>query len=231
MQKKRNNPLLRTVLRILIICITVAVIIYLITHGRRYFSRRSIRQMQSVIHSYGTWSPLAVFFLIFISTLIPPLPLPIPIIELAAGYLYGFGPGFIVIWISQIISSLSAYGVSRYFGKKILKPLLKYRIISFYQEYLKEKGAIAVLISRSTMSSPFNVVSFLSGFTQMSMSKFTGATILGTLPESVLFSYIGSLVQHTRFRLWYVFILLVLLGITGPLLTYIVMKVEKRRLK
>jgi uncharacterized membrane protein YdjX (TVP38/TMEM64 family) len=217
----RNNATIRKILVALAIIIGVALLVYLIVHGRHYFNRVSLRQMQTVINSYGSWSPVAIIFLIVISTVIPPLPIPIMLIEIAAGLIFGFGNGFLLVWISQIIASLAAFIMTRIIGKSIFRRILENRIFNFYRRYIHNKGPLAVFMIRATMASPLNVVSFLAGLTQMHIIDFTIATILGTIPEALLFSYIGSLLQHTHLRLWYIFVLIVLLSALGPVFMYL----------
>jgi uncharacterized membrane protein YdjX (TVP38/TMEM64 family) len=217
----RNNTAIRKILLILAIIIGIAVLVYLIIQGRHYFNRRSLRQMQGVINSYGSWAPIAIILLIVISTLIPPLPLPIPLIEMAAGLIFGFGEGFLLVWTGQIIGSIGAFIMTRMIGKSIFKRILENRIFNFYRRYIHKKGPLAIFTIRATMASPFNVVSFLAGLTQMKILQFSTATVLGTIPESLLFSFIGSFLKSMRLRLWYIFILTVLLGAIGPVLMYV----------
>jgi uncharacterized membrane protein YdjX (TVP38/TMEM64 family) len=231
MPHKQNNPTLRRILIIVAAILGIALIIYLSIQGRRYFTRRSLRQMQGMLNTYGAWSPIAIFLLMLLSTIIPPLPLPIPLLEMVAGYMYGFGPGFCLIWFSQIISSLAAYGLAKYFGKKILKNILKYPIVGVYQRYINEKGPVAVFITRATLSSPFGMMSFLPALSKMGVIPYIVATALGTIPESTLFPFIGSMIRTVRLRLWYVFILVVVLGTIGPVLTYVVTKYIRRETK
>lgn len=217
----RNNSTVRKILLIIAIIIGLILLVYLIVQGRHYFNRRGIRQMQTIINSYGSWAPFALVFSIVISTIIPPLPLPIPLIEMAAGLIFGFGEGFLLVWFSQIIASVAAFVMTRIIGKSIFRRILENRIFNFYRRYIHNKGPLAIFTIRATMASPFNVVSFLAGLTQMGILQFTVATVLGTVPESLLFSYVGSLLQHMRLRLWYIFILTVLLSAIGPILMYL----------
>lgn len=226
-----QNKSIRRAVWVTCIILGLAIVITLMLTGRHYFTRRGIREIQFIVNSYGTLSPLVIFFLILISTIIPPLPIPTPLVEMAAGYIYGFWPSFFLVWISQIISSLAAYSISRYVGKRMFKKVLNNPIVAFYQAYIKEHGAIAVFVTRSTMSSPLSIVSFLSGFTDMSTLYYTLATIFGTIVESSFYSFIGSVIRGTRLRLWFVFILVVVLGALGPLLTYLVMKLISKSKK
>jgi uncharacterized membrane protein YdjX (TVP38/TMEM64 family) len=230
-RKLKNNKVLLYITFILV-CFAVAMLLFLVFKGKHYFTHRGIREVEQYISSFGIWSPAIVFFLILLSTAIPPLPLPLPLLEIASGLMYTFWPAFILVWISQILSSLLAFGMSRYIGKRLLTSLLKNKYFLLYEHYVISKGPIAVLITRATMASPFNIVSFLSGLTHMRLAYFTLATIVGTIPESALYAYIGSIIRHSRFSLWHLFILVVLLGMIGPFVTLIAVKIlnnnEKR---
>ena len=215
---------IRRVLVCLAIIIAIAVILYLIPQGRSYFSRRTIRQMGASISSHGILAPFFIIFLIFLSTAIPPLPLPVPLIEITAGLLFGFFPGFLTVWIGQILASVFAFFVTRILGKRFLRKFLSNKYISPYGEFVRKKGPLAVIMIRATMSAPFNIISFISGLTEMTPVTFTFATALGTIPEAALFAFIGTILKTTRIRLSYVFIFLVILGFAGPVMTYFILK-------
>ena len=224
LKRFRNNPKVRKVFWVTVIILIVIVLVYIGLQGGQYFTRRGIRQLQLFIRSYGPISPLIVVILIIASTAIPPLPLPIPLIEIAAGLLYGFFAGFLLVWFSQVVSSLVAYWMTRILGRRFFKKLLSNNIFNFYRRYINQKGPLAVFVTRATLAAPFNVVSFLSGLTQMNVWQFFVATALGTIPESLLFTFVGSIIRSTRLSLWYVFILIVILGAVGPVLTYAVIR-------
>ncbi len=204
-------------------------IIFIAFHGQRYFSRREIRLLDTQISSFGQISPLIVLSLILLSTLIPPLPLPVPLIEIATGLIFGFWPGFFLVWVSQIISSSLAFFLSRIFGKRLFKNILTSHIWDFYRRYLEKKGAMAVFITRMTMAAPFNIVSYLAGLTQMKTDQFLTATILGTIPESILFTIIGVQLKNIHIRLWYLFIALIILGVLGITGIFIIMRSSRNK--
>lgn len=231
MPKFLKNKKVQKSLKIIGSVLLAILVVYLIFAGRRYFTRRGIRQIQTLVKSYGTFSPLVILFLIFISNVIPPLPIPTPLVEMASGYIYGFLPSFFLVWISQIISSLAAYAIAKFIGKRVFKKILQNPVVIFYQKYLKEHGAAAVFITRTTMSSPFSIVSFLAGFTDIGFWRYAMATIFGTIIESALYSYVGSIIRVTRLRLWFVFIIVVVLGALGPIVTYAVMKLNIKQKK
>lgn len=206
-----------------------AFLYFTIRSGRAYFRRRNIRLMASQINGYGTLAPIAVFILIFISTIIPPLPLPIPLIEIAAGYIFGFGEGLLIVWISEILSSLAAFMATRLLGRKLFRPILDHKLVASYRQYIQERGSTAIIVTRALMAAPMNIVSFLAGLTQMSVGTFTGATAIGVIPESILYPYVGMLLKTTRFNLWRLSIIIVIIGAVGPVAMYLFARFRRPR--
>src|SRR5258708_7118018 len=105
MYRMRHMKMFRFILAVLLSVCIGFFFLFLFTHSRTYFGRRVILGEQRYILSYGGWAPVFVFSLILLSTIIPPLPLPVPLIEIAAGFAFGFLPGALVVWISQVLSS------------------------------------------------------------------------------------------------------------------------------
>lgn len=161
--------------------------------------------------------------LILISTVVPPLPLPIPLVEIAAGLAFGFWEGAVLVWFAQVFSSLTAFGASRYFGKRILS-VLNNRIFNLYRQYLNRRGLVAVFLIRMAMAAPFNVISYLAGMTQMKIFSFTLATALGVIPEVVLFTFLGSQFRSVHLNLGHVVILIVGAGAAGSALAFLTMR-------
>lgn len=222
----KKEQLYQLIIAIAII-LTVVAAIYAIINGRHYFNRRSLRQLQGEITSYGIWSPFIIFFLIFINILIPPLPIPVPFVEIAAGVIFGFWPGVIIVWISQVLSSIATYIFSKHIGKLFLRNLMRSNFLNFFRQFIEKRGAFAIFVIRATMSAPFSV-SYLAGFMQVGLLGFTGAIMLGAIPETVLFVYLGTLIQHTRIRLWYIFTFLVILSIL-PFILLLISKLLPKR--
>jgi uncharacterized membrane protein YdjX (TVP38/TMEM64 family) len=218
----------RRLLFITIIIVIATVILILALQGRGRFYRRTVREIESGIRSLGTFSPAAVVLLIFISTAIPPLPIPVPLVEIASGLVFGFWYGFLLSWIAQIISSLFAFYFARYLGRKILKRFSRYQFLDFYINYLKRSGYMAVFMTRALLASPFNIVSFLAGLTSMNIASFTLATIIGTIPESLFYAFIGSIIKTTRLSLGYVFALVLAVAGLGLIITYIMIELVPR---
>lgn len=218
--KKSTKLRIDRAITILGVVLTIGAVIYLAISGRHYFNSRSLRDTEIGIKSFGIWAPVMIFGSIFISTVIPPLPIPISLIEIASGLTMGLFPGVILVWTSQIISSVAAYWMTRMWGNKFGNRITKNKWLDFYRNLLVNKGALGVFIVRATMICPFNV-SFLAGLMKIEGWSFGAATALGVIPEVVFFVSIGVLLSHRiQIRLWYVFIFVVLIStIPGLILT------------
>lgn len=221
---KTKKPNYRKILLIAGGIVLAVLIVIAVINSKHYFSRRSIRDLRLLISSYGTLAPFVVFFLILLSTVVPPLPLPIPLVEVASGVIFGFWGGFLVTWASQIGSSMVAFAISRLFKKSFIGKFLNNKILSAYKDFLEKKGATAVFITRATMAAPFNITSYLAGFTKMKIWKFLLATTLGTITETALYAYVGSRLRGSHFNLWYLFIIVIVTSILGYVLTYLVVR-------
>jgi uncharacterized membrane protein YdjX (TVP38/TMEM64 family) len=207
----------KTVKKVVVIALVIAVLVglFFLFKGNNVLSRRAVRTLQRNILSYGALAPLIVIIMILLSTVIPPLPLPIPLVEMAAGMIFGFWEGWLIVWLGQIISSLAAFGIVRLFNKTVFGRWLEQRQWGFYLNYLKRTGAKAVAITRATMSAPFNIISFLAGLTPISWTSFLAATALGVIPETVLYALIGSQLRKIHIRFIWLSVIILAIGLAG----------------
>jgi uncharacterized membrane protein YdjX (TVP38/TMEM64 family) len=226
--KKSKNR--QKVFAVVAAILAAVLIIYAALHARTYFRLRNVRLIQGQIISVGVFSPLAPIALIFLSTVLPPLPLPVPLVEIATGLVFGFWEGFVLIFLGQVFSSILAFYIVRSFGKRFLSNFLNNSLFAPYQRFVDSKGASAVFIIRATMAAPFNIISYLAGLTKMSLPRFALATAIGVIPEAAIFSYLGTRLKDIHFRFWYIFLGIILLGAFGWILTFLMMKYLERNL-
>ena len=169
--------------------------------------------------------------MILLNTIIPPLPIPIPIVELASGVIFGFWEGWIIAWLGQVISSFGAFAVTRFLNKTFLSRWINNKRWSFYQEYLNQSGIKAILITRSTMTSPFNIISFLAGSSTMPWVNFLWSTMLGVIPETLIYVLIGSQLRFLHIRLIWLSTIILAISLAGVGLTFLLTPYIKSQIK
>lgn len=188
-----------------------------------FFTLRGFRVLRQSISSYGLFAPVVIIGLILAGTIVPFLPLPDPLIELAAGFLFGAFEGFVIVWVAQMIASLAAFLLAKRLRGSVLKRFLGNKMWEGYRDFINDKGVLAVLVSRLTMSAPFNITSYFAGLTDMGWTKFALATAFGIIPESLLFSFVGSQLRILRSDLWLIFGSVAIVAVIGFATTFYLM--------
>jgi len=227
MQKHKNFK--KVVIIILAVLILVGLFFLLKNHN--VLSRRSLRVLQKYILSFGIWAPLIIILLILLGTIVPPLPLPTPLVELISGVVFGFWKGWLIIWVGQIIASFVAFGIVRFFNKTFIHKWLSNKRWDFYKDFLDRRGTTAILVTRGTMTSPFNIISFLSGISSISWLSFLWATALGVIPETILYSLIGSQLRSLHIRFIWLSVAILTIGLLGFGVTFLTTAYLKSRFK
>lgn len=156
-----------------------------------------ITQMMS---SYGYF---AVFFLIFIENIFPPIPSEV--ILLLGGFMTtsaGLNP-IIMIIVSALASLTGAYllyfiglklgvpGIEKLLDGKVGKAIkLSNEDFHKSQTWFNNKGEIAVLLCRFV---PLlrSLISIPAGIAKMNFAKFTVLTFIGSLIWNTIFTYLG----------------------------------------
>lgn len=120
---------------------------------------------------------------------------PAEILDAAAGYVFGFGPGFALMMGCWLLSGLVAYAV----GAHAARPLL-YRLAGEERfrrvERLVERGGWEVLIAaRLIPIMPFSLMGYVCGAARVPLVRFTWTTVVGYAPITAYFTYVGSKLQ------------------------------------
>lgn len=119
------------------------------------------------------------------------LPVPATGIMAALGAVYGLVPGSCISFAGSMLAGLAGYGAARLPGKKAVRYLAsdpeRERFKAFFDRY----GGYAVILSRTVPILP-ETISILAGLSRMKFFRFLAALAAGTLPVSVLFTWMGT---------------------------------------
>jgi membrane protein DedA with SNARE-associated domain len=160
-----------------------------------------------LLEAIKTHGILAVILGVVIETLI--VPLPSPVIVMAAGYIL-IPQGSIItillsaLWISiiagtaQTIGSFLLYLPGYYIGKPFIERYEKYHGVSwkeikqFQKKFSKgKKEFVTLFFLRALPIMPLSVVSGLAGVMKIEPKKYTIATWLGTIPRDFFLAILG----------------------------------------
>lgn len=119
------------------------------------------------------------------------LPVPATGIMAALGAVYGLVPGSCISFAGSMLAGLAGYGAARLPGKKAVRYLATDPEMERFKAFFDRYGGYAVILSRTVPILP-ETISILAGLSRMEFPRFLAALAAGTLPVSVLFTWMGT---------------------------------------
>ena len=134
-----------------------------------------------------------VAWLVAIGLLVADLVLPIPAtgVMAALGLVYGVAVGAAVGATGSALAALLGYGLARLAGKKGIRRIAGEDEVERFRAFFDRWGGAGIIVSRVLPILP-EVMSVLAGLARMSFWRFLTALLLGTIPVSILFAYVGA---------------------------------------
>ncbi|MDZ5713168.1 TVP38/TMEM64 family protein [Jeotgalibacillus haloalkalitolerans] len=187
--------------------ITAAVSVCLIAIFLFWFNRTYLNvsptDIQQWIQSIGWWGPL-LFIVIYAFR--PIILFPASILSIAGGLAFGAIFGFIYTMIGAVLSAIVAYLIARRFNHSFIKKIQDPRV-QLVTAKMEEKGFLYVLLLRLAPLLNFDLVSYSAGLANVKLKAFTLATIIGILPGTFGYIFLGSSLAEGDMRV-------ILLGLT-----------------
>ncbi|MFB1082976.1 TVP38/TMEM64 family protein [Jeotgalibacillus sp. JSM ZJ347] len=180
----------------------IVIVIFLYWFNRTYLNV-SPTDIQQWIQSLGWWGPL-LFIIIYAFR--PIILFPASILSIAGGLAFGAIFGFIYTMIGAVLSAIVAYFIARRFNRTFIKKIQDPRV-QLVTEKMEEKGFIYVLLLRLAPLLNFDLVSYSAGLANVKLKAFTLATIIGILPGTFGYIFLGSSLAEGDMRI-------ILLGLT-----------------
>lgn len=151
------------------------------------FTRVTPERTRSFVLSFGVWAPL-VYLAAYAQ---PVVPLPASVMTGLAGAAFGKGWGMLAALTGATCRACTEFLVARLLGREVVARLLKGNAATLDQK-LGEQGFKAVLLIRLIPNLPFDVQNYGLGFSQVRFGPYVLATLLGIMPGSFAFVYLGE---------------------------------------
>ena len=119
------------------------------------------------------------------------IPTPRSALSLLAGAVFGFSQGLALVVSGGVLGGLTGFGLTRWIGRDLVTRLAGTRLTKIDQ-FVSERGLLAVLTARLLPAPPFAVVSYAAGLSGVRVVPYCLGTTLGVLPGSVLYVGIGA---------------------------------------
>jgi uncharacterized membrane protein YdjX (TVP38/TMEM64 family) len=145
------------------------------------------------LRDLGTWGVLLVAGLGLVHAVVF---FPAEILNAAAGFVYGFGPGFPLVWASWTASALLAYEIGRHAARPLLHRLLGRERFEGAEALVHRGGITFLLAARLVPIVPISLMSYVCGAARIPRWPFLWTTVAGLAPITAYFVYLGSRLQE-----------------------------------
>jgi uncharacterized membrane protein YdjX (TVP38/TMEM64 family) len=145
------------------------------------------------IGKLGAWGPV-IFIGIYIVAAV--LFIPGSVLTLGAGALFGVVLGSVCVSIGATLGATAAFLVGRYLARDVIaRKIAKNEKFAAIDRAVADEGWKIVLLTRLSPVFPFNLLNYAFGLTRVKLSHYVLASWLGMIPATVMYVYLGSLVN------------------------------------
>ncbi|WP_227396495.1 TVP38/TMEM64 family protein [Jeotgalibacillus aurantiacus] len=176
--------------------ISITVIILLLLWVNNEYLNFSPVDIQQWIQSFGFWGPI---FFILVYTVRPLILFPASVLSIAGGLAFGAVNGFVYIMIGATLSAMTAYLLARKFNRAFIQRMQEGRVKTVIEK-MEERGFMYVLVLRLAPLLNFDLVSYSAGLANVKIRAFLFATIIGILPGTIGYSFLGASVAEGDMR-------------------------------
>lgn len=179
-----------------LICLILGVIIAIgIPEVSQYLSSPS--KIKQYILGFGLLAPLIFIVLYTLRTLL--VIFPVAIFVIISGSLFGVVLGFIYSMIGAFLSASLAFFIGRYLARDTVNKYLTGKIKLLKTRNLK--AFKATLYLRLIMIMPYDAFSYAVGATKISYRDFILGTLIGIIPEFIMYVYFGFINLRSDFSI------------------------------
>lgn len=169
--------------------LTGLLIIALIVSLRLLPIAQGLNGLQELIKGLGPIAPVA-YVLVYVATTL--LLIPGSLLTIGAGGVFGFWLGFAVVVVGANLGALCAFLLTRTFlREKVAQWAAGNPRFAALDRAIGREGFKMVLLSRLSPVFPFTLLNYLLGLTRVRTGAYVLANLIGMLPGTFLYVYIG----------------------------------------
>ena len=173
--------------------------IYLWPSAQPYYAYISDQEkIGALLKATGKWGPI-VYILLEAGqavTIFWPVPL-----EIAGGFLFGLPLGVFYSTVGLTLGSAVAFTLGRWLERTYLRHLIDPDKLEQFRQIMKREGALAAFIIFLIPGVPKDFLSYVLGFSTLSLKFFLVAVAIFRLPSTILLNLQGVEVAHGHYWL------------------------------
>jgi len=145
--------------------------------------------LRAELRSLGAGGVAILYALILLHTVVW---YPAEIVNLAAGFVYGFWGGLALVMSGWLIQGIIAWAIGREVARPILRRVVGAKRFDDAERLFANGGVPLLLAVRLIPIFPFSIFSFIAGAARTRLWTFAWTTFVGYLPITAIFAYLGS---------------------------------------
>ncbi len=147
------------------------------------------------LHGYGAWGPVLLGAAYIPATI---LFIPGSALTLGGGAIFGVFWGTVAVSLGSTAGSTMAFIIGRFFARDWVTQKVeqnpKFKAID---AAVAQNGFRIVLLTRLSPLFPYNLLGYMYGITSVRWHDYVLASWIGMFPGTVMYVYLGSLLQLT----------------------------------
>ena len=171
---------------------TALVVLFLVVGGLTLAGTGLLPRPEEFREDVESWGLAGVLGVAGLAITHAVVSFPSEILNIAAGYAYGFVPALALLMVSWTLSCLLAYWLAYRFGERIANRLVEPQALARLREWALDAPVPVLLAVRAIPIVPINLVSYAAGLARMPLWRFTWTTVAGLTPQFALPIYAGS---------------------------------------
>jgi uncharacterized membrane protein YdjX (TVP38/TMEM64 family) len=190
---RRPNPrraVLLNFVKIAIIVFLVGGSIWLLLNHSEWFKNPAI--VKSEVVEWGAWGPLVYMLLYAVG---PSFLVPGAVMTIAGGLAFGTTWGSVYSLIGADVGAVVAFGAGRFLGRSFVENIVGPRFETMLQR-IARNGFQIILYLRIVPVIPYNALNLLAGATPITFRDYFWASMIGMIPGTILFAFLGDALWH-----------------------------------
>ena len=172
--------------------------IYLWPYFKPYYAIIADKEkICGLFRAAGNWAPLVYILLEALQALTIFWPVPL---EIAGGFLFGLPWGLFYSTVGLTVGAWVAFLVGRWLERTYLRRLIDPGKLQRFRMLMKREGALAAFVIYLIPGVPKDFVSYMLGFTSLSLKFFVVAVALFRFPSTFLLTLQGA--EAAKGRYW-----------------------------
>jgi len=173
-----------------VIVLAIPPVRHTLGHGLALLASGQLGQFQQYLRSLGAWAPAVSIGLMTAEALL--VPVPITVIMVANGLVFGLWPGMLVSLTGALSGALAAYAIGRWLGRALVERILPAASLRAADRLMAKYGRWAVVLERWIPGVPGDPMSYAAGLTRMNALTFVGLTTVGLVPANLVTAFVGT---------------------------------------